>query len=283
MKRIFAAIIVISLLAVSCQKETALNVEGIVCVGDQTLTRADLEAVLPLFASQGDSILATEHYIRSWVSDNLLYEVAKKNISDKQNIDQLVENYKKSLIIYQYQEQLVNEKLSKEIDEQSMVSYYESNKDRFRLDRPLIRGLFLKIPIGAPQLEKVRTWYKTVTPESVENMEKYCVKNAASFDYFVDKWVDLNELMINWPVDYSNESEIIRSNKFIEQKDDNYYYFLHISSYLHASDTAPYEYVKSNVREILINQKKIDFLRKTEDELYNKALKDGQIKYLIQQ
>ena len=283
MKRIFTAIIIISLLAVSCQKETALGVEGIARVGDQILTRADLEAILPLFANKEDSILAAEHYIRSWVSDNLLYEVAKKNLSDKENIDQLVENYRKSLIIYQYQEQLVNEKLSKEIDEQSMKNYYESNKERFKLDRSLIKGLFLKVPAGAPQLEKVRTWYKTITPESVENMEKYCVKNAGSFDYFVDKWVDLNELMINWPVDYSDESEIIRSNKFIEQKDDKYYYYLNILSYLHAGDTAPFEYVKSNVREILINQKKIDFLRKTEEELYNKALKSGQIKYLIEQ
>ena len=283
MKFFFVAIIIIPLLAVSCQKEAASVAEGIVCVGDQVLTRADLEAVLPSFASPEDSILAAEHYIRSWVSDNLLYEVAKKNISDKENINQLVENYRKSLIIYQYQEQLVNEKLTKEIDEQSLENYYKSNKDRFRLDRPLIKGLFLKVPEGAPQLDKVRKWYKTITPESVENMEKYCVKNAASFDYFVDKWVDLNELMVNWPVDYSNEAEIMGTNKFIEQKDDKYYYFLNISGYLHAGDIAPFEYVKLNVKEILVNQKKIDFLRKTEDELYNKALKNGQINYLVKQ
>ncbi|GHT74372.1 hypothetical protein AGMMS50262_07200 [Bacteroidia bacterium] len=280
MKGIYTALIVLSLLAVSCRKETASTVEGIVRVGDRILTQVDLNEALPPFSNPDDSTLAAEHYIRSWINDNLLYEVAKKNISNKETIDQLVENYRKSLIIYQYQEELVNEKVSKTIDDRSIAEYYEANKERFRLDRPLIKGLFLKIPIGAPQIEKVRSWYRNITPATVDDMEKYCVKNAGSFDCFVDKWVDLNELMDNWPVNYTNETDVIRSNKFIEQKDDTYYYFLNISGYVLAGDITPLEFVKSNIKEILINQKKIDFLRKTEEELYNKALNNGQINYL---
>jgi hypothetical protein len=263
--------------AVSCTGNSDKKKKDIVQVGDKILSRAEIEENIPDFLSPEDSILTAEHYIRVWINDNLLYNVAQKNITDKKNINQLVENYRKSLIIYQYQEQLVNEKVSKEISNDVLWNYFKENQDKFKLDKPLIKGLFLKIPAHASQIDKVRTWYKSLSPASIENIEKYSVQNAAGYDYFVDNWVDFNEIMDKWPVKYKNELETIKGNKFFEQEDDNYFYFLHITAYLLPGDNAPYEYAKMTVKEILINQKKIEFLRKTEEDLYNKALDKGQI------
>ncbi|MCC8145921.1 MAG: peptidyl-prolyl cis-trans isomerase [Bacteroidales bacterium] len=275
--RLIYTLVIVSLLAVSCKRETANNVERVVKVGNKYLTREELNNNLPVYTTPEDSILAAEHFIRTWINDNLLYEVAEKNIVDKENIDLLVENYRKSLVIYQYQEQLVNEKLSREINNDEIIEYYENNKDKFQLDRPLIKGIFIKIPVDAPRIEQVRSWYKSTTPASIEKIEKYSVQNAASYDYFMDNWVDFLEFMDNWPVNYRNASDVIHKNAHIEQKDDNYYYFLNITDFLLPGDQAPFEYARSTVKEILINQKKIDFLRQTEENLYNKALNNGQI------
>jgi hypothetical protein len=249
----------------------------IVQVKDKILTREELEENITSFLSPEDSILAAEHYIRIWIHDNLLYDIARKNSIDKENIDRLVENYRKSLIIYQYQEQLVNERLSKDIGNEVLLNYYKNNQDKFKLDRSLIKGLFLRVPIDAPQIDKIRTWYRSISPTSLANIEKYSLQYSASYDYFFDNWVDLNELMNKWPVNQKNELEGVKSNKFMEQKDDNYFYFLHITDYLLPGDNAPFEYAKSTIKEILVNQKKIEFLRKTEEDLYNKALNSGQI------
>lgn len=275
--RLIYMLVIISLLAVSCKRETANNVDILVKVGNKYLTIQDLERDLPPSVDPQDSIIAAEHYIRTWINENLLYDIAEKNIVNKENIDLLVENYRKSLIIYQYQEQLVNEKLSKEIDNSEILTYYEANKDKFKLDRPLIKGIFLRIPIDAPHIEQVRKWYKSTSQTSIENMEKYSIQNATSYDYFVESWVDFNELMDNWPVDYKDNIEVIRRNSTLEQQDDKYYYFLNITAYLLPGDTAPFEYARSTVKEMIINQKKIDFLRKTEGDLYNKAIKQGQV------
>jgi hypothetical protein len=268
-----------SLCLLSCSKTTDKDAGVIVKVGDKVLTKTEMEESLPSFFSPEDSIMATEHFVRRWINDNLLYAVAQKNISDKNHIDQLVENYRRSLVIYQYQEQLVNEKLGKNIREETVWDYYKNNKDKFKLDRPLIKGLFLKIPIDAPQIDNIRSWYKSMTPASISNIEKYSVQNAASYDYFIDKWVDFNELMTNWPVNYKNDQQIVKTSRLIEQKDNNYYYFLNITDYLLPGDDAPFEYAESTIKEILINQKKIEFLRKTEEDLYNKALNSGQVKF----
>lgn len=63
------------------------------------LYKEDLMSVLPVGLSKDDSILFTEHYIRSWAEEILLYEKAANNIPDNVDVDKLVENYRKALCI----------------------------------------------------------------------------------------------------------------------------------------------------------------------------------------
>jgi hypothetical protein len=247
----------------------------VVQVGKYTLTRTDLKASLPPFLNPQDSILAAEHFIRIWINDNLLYDIAQKNLADKKSIDELVENYRRSLIIYQYQEQLVDEKLAKNIGEQELRTYYDENKELFKLDKPLIKGLFLRVPVGAPDIDKARAWCKKPSPATIEKLEKYSVQNAAAFDYFETQWVDFNELSNTYPT----LSGTPQKNTFYEREDEAYHYFVNITDCLLAGETAPFQYAEPTVKDLLINRKKMDFLRKTEDDLYNKALNNGQITF----
>jgi len=65
----------------------------------------------------------------------------------------------------------------------------------------------------------------------------------------------------------------------IEKQDYSFFYFLNITDFLSPGDNAPYEYARNTVKEILINQRKIDFLKKTEDDLFKRALDKGEIQY----
>ena len=260
---------------VACTHTSGKKSDAVVQAGRYVLTRTELEETLPFSLTQEDSILAAEHFIRVWINDHLLYDIAQKNIADKSAIDQLVENYRRSLIIYQYQEQLVDEKLTKSIDEQELRDYYEENKELFVLDKLLIKGLFLRVPVEAPDIDKARAWCKKPTPATINNLEKYSVQYAANFDFFENRWVDFNELMNTYP----NPPAAPKQNTFYEQSDNKYYYFLNISECLFPGDNAPFQYAETTVKELLINRKRIDFLRKIEDDLYNKALVNGQIKY----
>ena len=278
----YLLIIIVSLCVLSCSKKSDQK-ENIVQVGDKILNRAELNESLPHYPNPEDSIMAAEYYIRMWITDNLLYDVAQKNIADKAMIEQLVENYRKSLIIYQYEEQLVNEKLTKNINENDMWAYFENNKDKFKLDKPLIKGLFLRIPVNAPQLDAVRNWYRAISPTTIDNIGKYCVQNGGNYDYFSDNWRDFEDITNKWPARYKNETDLIKNNKYIEQQDSTYCYFLNITNYLLPGDNAPFEFAKPAIRELLINQKKMEFLRKMEDDLYNKAMNKGQIKFFGEQ
>ena len=164
---------------------------------------------------------------------------------------------------------------TKNISEKELRSYYEENEDIFKLDKPLIKGLFLRVPVGASDINKARVWCKYPTAAFINNLEKYSVQNAANFDYSDINWMDFNELTNTYP----NPLGMPKKKTFLEWKDDMYHYFLNISDCLLPGDNAPFQYAEPIVKELLINRKKIDFLRKTENDLYNKALNNGQITF----
>lgn len=265
----------------SCKRVEINEMKDIVAsVGEETLGRSDVTRLIPKGISSSDSLLMAESIIKKWVKDCLVFDVALRNLgSEKEEVDKFVEEYRRSLIRYRYQERLVEEKLQADIRESDKLSYYEENQDKFVLDKGLIKGLFLKIPIDAPGLSDVKKWYKSIDVVSLEKIEKYSVQNAMIYDYFYDKWVDFDEVMENIPLQVSDPNAFLKANKVVEVSDSSYCYLLNIKEYLPVGDVAPYDYAGARIMEMLVNQRKVEFLRDFENELYNDAIRNGNVKF----
>lgn len=246
------------------------------------LYREDLQSVLPAGLSKDDSLLFAEHYIRNWVEDILLYDKAQSNIPNNGEIDKLVENYRKALIMHTYQQALIHQRLSEEISEQDLTEYYEKNQALFKVERPLMKGLFIKVPLTAPQLGNVRRWYKTETREAVEHLEKYSLQNAVKYEYFYDKWVPVSEVLDMLPLKVPNVDEYLDKNRHVELKDTAFHYFLNVSDYRPVGEQEPYEFARRQVKDMLLNVKQVEFMKQVKDDLYQRAVKRDKIKYYLE-
>ena len=271
------------LLAGCAQDTTTGQTDVLASMEGHQLHRAEVESLIPRTASAADSLLIAENYVKKWVKEQLVYEVAERNLSDeKMEIDQLVEDYRRSLIRYRYQERLVNERLKTDISEQDKQQFYEENPKLFTLEQGLIKGLFLKIPVDAPGLVDVKKWYKSSDEAALEKIEKYSVQNATIYEYFYDKWVDFDEVMDNIPIYVSDPATFLKGHKQVEVADSSYCYLLNIAEYLVPGQTEPYESASPRIVEMLVNQRKVDFLRNFEDELYNEAVQKGKVIFPVE-
>ena len=281
MRYCFIFIAFVSLLCSCKGTQPVDDADVLVKVKDRTLRRSEIKQQIPRGLSSADSMLLAESLERKWVKDALVYDVALRNLEgeDKAEVDKLVEEYRHSLIRYRYQEQLIKERLSSEFQESDMLSYYEENQKKFVLDKALVKGLFLKIPVDAPGLVDVKGWYRSTSEASLEKIEKYSVQNATIYEYFYDKWVDFDEVMDNIPIHVSNPNAFLKANKYVEVADSSYCYLLNIKEYLPSGSVEPYDYASSHVTEMLVNQRKVEFLKKFEDELYNDAIRSGDVEF----
>ena len=236
-------------------------------------------SVLPVGLSKDDSTLFVEHYIRSWVEDILLYEKAENNIPDNVEVDKLVENYRKALIMHTYQQELINQRLTNDIPEQEVSAYYQENKDLFKLEYPLIKGLFIKVPLTAPQLNNVRRWYKSVQQDMIDNLEKYSFQNAVKYKYFYDEWVPVTDILDMIPLDIESPEEYVNKHRQVELKDTAFYYFLNVTDYRGVGDEKPFEFARSEVKDLLVNQRSVNFMEQVKSDLYQRAVDKKKIIY----
>ena len=277
----WGVILVIAAAMTGCGQEH--NHKGktpLVEVSGEFLYKEDLQAALPLNISKDDSVLFAEHYIRNWIEDALLFDKAEGNMPDNDKISKLVENYRRALIMHTYQEELVNQKLANDISEEEINAYYEKNKELFRLDNPLVKGLFIKVPLSSPDLGNVRVWYRKNNQDVIEKLEKYSLRNAVSYDYFYDRWISVPDVAAKIPLKVlDTDANYLDKNRNVEVKDTAFCYFLHIEDFLGKDKQKPLDFARDEIKEILINLKRVEFINKVKEDLYQRASDRNKIIY----
>jgi hypothetical protein len=248
-------------------------------VGSESVYLDEALEGMPSGLSAKDSALFVKQYVKTRVKDLLVYEKAQKNIPQGKEIDELVENYRRSLIIYEYQQQVLNEKMQTEISETEMQVFYENNRDRFVAEHNLIKGVFIKVPKSSPDLAQLKKWYKSTSTEAFQKMESFCVQNGGQFEHFCDKWIIFDDILDNIPHDIGRASDFLHNHAALDITEGDYCYLLYVDDYVLAGTTAPFEFVKDDVRNIMVNTRKTDFIHRFESSLLKEAEKKGTITY----
>ncbi len=278
MKKFFFFILTISAFACSdkggdVKRTPVLEVEG------KFLYQDEIDQIIPATASLIDSADIAERYIKKWVTDVLVYENAKRNINKLNDIEKRVEEYRKSLIINEYEQALIKERLSGVVTEDEMKKFYETYKSQLISQENLIKGLLLIVPKNAPQIDKVREWVRLSNTKSLENIEKYSLKNAISYDYFMNNWTSFGEILKKAPFRIEDSGVFVRSTSFAETSDSTKMYLLRIVSSIPTGQTEPYDLAKKKISSILLNKKKSDFIIQFENDIYKDAKEEGSINY----
>ena len=251
----------------------------LVQVGDNYLYMEDVMAVTPPGISEKDSAEMADRYIKNWIDDMLLYAKAEGNIPDDAGINELVNSYRRELITHTYIEQIVSQEVENLIPDSEVEEYYNENKDAFLAVEPYIKGLYIKVPKTASGISQVRQWYKDGSERSVDKIEKYGLRNAVDYEYFYDRWRSVNDFFLRLPTDADKKKNNIGKNKNIELSDSAFYYFLHIEDYLGKGEILPLEYAGKDIREIIMNNKRVEFITKMKKDLYDEACDNNDIKY----
>ncbi|TAL57426.1 MAG: hypothetical protein EPN85_14170, partial [Bacteroidetes bacterium] len=137
-----------------------------------------------------DSIELVRKFINNWIREMLVLQQAEKNLTDdKKNFEKMVEDYRKSLITYQYESELVKQKLDTLVTDEEIEKYYIVNKDNFELIDNIIRVIYVKIRKDAPKVEKVKDWYRSDDVKNRDALTSYCHQYAENFYLDENNWL----------------------------------------------------------------------------------------------
>jgi hypothetical protein len=243
-------------------------------VGETYLYREDIPSSFVSGVSGEDSVQFVRNYIRQWVSEQLLAEKAKMYLpeQDQEEIEEQVQKMRDDLMVYRYQQELILQKLDTIVEDTLVENFYEEHKELFALKDNIVKVIFIKIPLSAPNLNQVKRWYRSNRESDLKKLENYCYQYAMKFDDFEDHWVSFDFILEKMPLKVSNQERYLRYNPFIEAKDSVAQYFVRVNDYRLRGTTAPLEYVSEEIVRTLLNERKMKFLRELENNIYIEAL-----------
>jgi hypothetical protein len=243
-------------------------------VNNKILTQSQLKNVIPPSMKEIDSILFAQNYIEKWVKNQLLLEKAEFNLDEptKESINDLIENYRTSLMVFKYQQLLIDQKLDTVITESELKDYYMANMNNFRLDSNVAQAVFVQIPKTVYDGFKIRQWLRTGSENDLANLEDYCYQNAHNFD-IGDEWRYMGELTRLLPKHtFKEEGSFLINTKYAESQDSLYYYFISVRDYRLVNDLAPINFVQDKIKEIILNQRKSQLVKDLENRIYLDAV-----------
>ncbi len=272
--KFFIKTILLILALAGCKKGSQQSEDFPVArVIDKYLYISQLKDAIPSGLSEVDSLTWVKEYLDRWVRKELILNKAEENLTEEEkNVQKQIEDYRTSLLIFRYEQNLIQQKIDTTIGKDEIVSYFTENSSNFILNAPIVKALFIKLPRNAPDIGKVRRWYRSEDPENIKKLDAYCFQHAEKYDYFDEGWVQFDLIKKQIPSMYSSNEYVLKNRKNIEVKDSSYVYFVHIYDYRLAGSTSPLETVEGKIRNIILNKRKIQFINRLESEIYNDAL-----------
>lgn len=277
-----ASIFLVLVLAVSCNRvKNESDRMAVAKAGDRILYFDQIPSTLVMPGMSGtDSISAVQSYIRRWSRKELVALRAEENLTAdyKDEVNRQLDEMRNNLLIYQYQQQMIIQRMDTVVTDSELQDYYVSNLNTFSLTTNLVKALFIKLPAATPDIGKVRKLYNSSIPEEIRELEDYCSRFALRYDDYDDAWIPFTHLLMEVPLEIENQEEWLARNSAVELKDDKFTYFVAIREYKLRNSVAPFEYIHGQVRTIILNNRRNDFLQKLEDGIYNEAVRSNTLK-----
>ena len=222
-----------------------------------------------------DSARVVEQYVKQWAKDILVYDKAKGAV-DK-TIEALVEDYRRSLYVHAYEQELVERRMPKQVADSVVEQIYAAHPEKFELRESIAKGVLIVVPNGAPNMKKLRGWLTDLSEENLENIEKFAYNYAVGYELFTDQWRTAQQLLLTMPFEQDELDRLLRSKQQIELQDSLSTYILQVTDKRMAGEPMPIEYARPEIEKAVLSQRRVLFLQKERERLYEDAIKYNKI------
>jgi len=253
--------------------------EPVAKVGERQLTMTELSGYIPDYLNATDSALWADDYVKKWVQRELLLLKAEENLkADLKDVSKELEEYRNSLLIYRYKNELVKETMDTTVTDSNIQKYFDDHRESFILNRNIVKAIYIKIPVQVSNPDNIKDLCLSENKEKQAKLNEFCMSYAKAYDRFNDQWVAADMVLGNVPEVIKDQDQFLERNRFVESTDMNYYYIVCIRDYRLSGKVSPIEYVKNDIRNLILSRQKIEFLKQIEKDIYKEGLDNNKVK-----
>ena len=230
--------------------------------------------------SPADSAATIQNYINKWARRELMFRKAESNLSPglRNEIETQLEETRVNLVVYEYQRMMMLQNMDTVITREELEGYYSSNGNNFILTSNIVKALFIKLPVETPGIYKIKTLSRSDKQKDFQELESLCYQFAEKFDDFNEGWITMDRLSLELNEEITNQEHFLKRSRYHESVDPTSVYLITINDYRLRGTIAPFEYVETDIKRIIWNNRRLEYIRDLENGIYNEALKVNDFK-----
>lgn len=272
-------ILVLSIVLTSCNffKKTDDRIP-IARVNDTYLYYDDIKDLVSEGASKEDSTLLVQNFINRWATQQLFIDGAKVNLSEtkQEEFDKLVEQYKTDLYTKAYIEAIVKRDMNSVVTKAEAETYYKENKDIFNLNEELLKLRYIHLDENISNYKSIIDKFRRYNSKDKKDLNAISIQ-FKSYSLNDTVWVKVDQLIKKIPaITAENKNQLLKKSNFVQLKDSLGVYLMQINDVLLRNDTAPLEYVRPTIDQIVVNKRKLELIRELEKDITKDAINNKQ-------
>lgn len=260
-----------------------LSSERVAQVGESVLSKEEVAAAVPKGMTGEDSLQMVDAYVNSWVRRQVkLREAETVLASTGVDVESMVQDYRNSLLANRLDRYYVEQKVDSVISDSLVAEYYETHRPEFKLDRNIVKGRIVKLPVSFRQQSRLKELMNSPKAERQQDFMDMTVKNNLPLTT-LDSWTSFDEFLTHLPtVRGKSYDALLTSGKVNELSDGDYKYYIQVTDYIRKGEEAPIDWVDNVIRNIIYNKRSSDVIKSVEDSLYNAAKENNTLKIYLQ-
>jgi hypothetical protein len=247
-------------------------------VGNAYLYKEDVMELLGDNLSDQDSASFVINYINNWATKQLLLDKARINLPEEKlaDFERLVADYRTDLYTRAYKEALVLQAEDTIINGSELQDFYDKEKENFRLKEKLVKLRFVELPKQFLNKTEVTEKLKRFDEKDMTYLDSIGVQ-FKKLNFNDSLWVPVSRIIEEIPpMSYDNEDRYLKKSQFFELEDSLGVYLAKVIDVRKMNDIAPLSFVQPTIRQVLLNRRKLDFIRKLETEIIDEATKENE-------
>ncbi|MDG2371180.1 MAG: peptidyl-prolyl cis-trans isomerase [Flavobacteriaceae bacterium] len=269
-------LIVVFFLIIGCDELNKTRQNQLIArVDNNYLYMSDIDQLKLKFSSASDSIIKIQNYINTWAKNHLFYDKSLLNINveNKNLLDKLVDQYRLDLYNNNYKASIIKAQIDTLITQNQLVEYYTDNNSIFRLKEPLYKYRFIKFHKNNVDRNEITNRFIRYS-----NMDKVFL-DSLSFQFsnsFLNDsiWFTKKTLIQNANFLSSKDLLSIKKSQIFKLEQSNQVYLFKSEDYLPKNEIAPLSFVENTIRNIVFSQRKLEFIKKFDQEIINDAIQN---------
>ncbi|MDE5605953.1 MAG: hypothetical protein K2I68_01465 [Bacteroidales bacterium] len=188
-------------------------------VDDAVLYKEEIEAQIPKGTLSQDSAHIAEKIINDWTLQQVMLKKAKENTAESAAaFEKQIEEYRNSLILYDYQNRVLSQRLDTVVSAEEIEAYYQRNMPQFYLKSNIVRVRFVKLRKDHRLADKIKkaVFSSALSDEDMLQLAKWCRQAADNYYLEEDQWLYFNDLLREVPIQTYNQDNFLKNNRNIE-------------------------------------------------------------------